>query len=72
MHPVLGPTNTIEPARLVVTSSSAKPCSSNISSPTLVSRPWNAGRQCMNFVEGLPVAFMSFELTWYGVSSLIR
>ncbi|MNW09115.1 hypothetical protein D3C71_2060390 [compost metagenome] len=32
--------------------------------PTLVSELWNAGRQCMNLVRGLPVAFISSAFTW--------
>ncbi|MCY1466740.1 hypothetical protein D9M71_851600 [compost metagenome] len=32
--------------------------------PTLVSLLWKAGRQCMNFARGLPVAFIMSMLTW--------
>src|SRR6185436_20882657 len=55
-----------------VTSISEIPCSSSICLPTLVSALWNAGRQCMNFVSGLPVAAIAALLTWYGVRSRIR
>ena len=55
-----------------VTSSPSMPYSWKISSPTSVSRLWNAGRQCMNLTSGLPVAASTSLFTWYGVSSLIR
>ena len=48
------------------------PNCSAISLPTLVSVSWKAGRQCMNLTCGLPLAFISSALTWYGVSSSIR
>jgi hypothetical protein len=36
------------------------PVCSIISLPTVVFGSWNAGRQCMNFVRGLPVALSRF------------
>ena len=44
----------------------------SISLPTSVSALWNAGRQCMNFTSGLPVAAIAAALTWYGISSSMR
>ena len=37
-----------------------------------VSVSWNAGRQCMNLTCGLPLAFISSVLTWYGISRSMR
>ena len=43
-----------------VTSIPSMPNLSKMSSPTFVSRSWNAGRQCMNFTFGLPVRLDEF------------
>ena len=55
-----------------VTSIAVRPWRSNILRPTSVSRSWNAGRQCMNFASGLPVAAIIAASTWYGRRSAIR
>ena len=47
-----------------VTSRASIPVCWKSSSPTLVWRSWNAGRQCMNLTPGLPVAFTVAMLTW--------
>ena len=46
-----------------VTSSESIPNFSKISLPTCVSVLWNAGRQCMNFTSGFPLAFIVSALT---------
>src|SRR5262249_32471214 len=46
-----------------LTSSDSIPNFSKISLPTCVSVLWNAGRQCMNFTSGLPVASIVSRLT---------
>ena len=47
-----------------VTSIASRPNSAKIFSPTAVSRLWNEGRQCMNFVVGFPVDAITVEVTW--------
>ena len=46
-----------------VTSMQSMPKRLAISAPTSVSVPWKAGRQCMNFVKGLPVSAMTLAVT---------
>ena len=55
-----------------VTSIDVRPWRSNIFRPVSVSRSWNAGRQCMNFASGLPVASIIAASTWYERSSATR
>ena len=47
-----------------VTSRPSMPYSWKMSSPTFVSRLWNAGRQCMNLTVGLLVRAMTSALIW--------
>src|SRR4051794_24252219 len=47
-----------------VTSSAVRPNFSCSCLPTCVSALWKAGRQCMNFTSGLPVAAIVCALIW--------
>src|SRR5664279_4718261 len=55
-----------------VTSSPSNPYLVKICPPTVVSRLWKLGRQCMKRTSGFPVAVSTPALTWYGDSSSIR
>ena len=64
---------------LSVTSRPSMPYCWKISSPTVVSRLWNAGRQCMNFTCGFPVraisevdGWLELDIEWANVNQWRR